>query len=99
MNSNKNILPRFLFVLLILFCAGMEVQSYACTYAESTELTTNQNDDNIQTTNDQDMFDDDHFSLNFEFCRFDTQFCSVSGSSKPFIFSGFTDSGWRPPQF
>ncbi|HPR85988.1 MAG TPA: hypothetical protein PLG33_08040 [Prolixibacteraceae bacterium] len=99
MNSGKNILLNILLVFLILFCTELERKNYAPTGTVTTEFCTDQNNDNLQANTDSDVFDDDHFSVHREFAETNDHLSVLPVANHQNTFSGFTDSGFRPPKF
>jgi hypothetical protein len=99
MNSSKNILLNILLVFLILLCAEVERKNYAPTGTVTIEFCSDQNNDNLQANTDSDIFDDDHFSVHYEFAEYIYQLSVLPVPNHQNTFSGFTDSGFRPPKF
>lgn len=83
---------------MILFCLGLEGMSFFTSEAPSIEFLAEQNE-NLHSHSDVDLFDDDHISTQLE-CEYYLEY-SFSLPSIKFQahFPHFFDPAWRPPQF
>jgi len=98
MKATKHILFRFIFLITVLFCLGLEVYSEYYSPAYSIELSEKMNcADNIFNL-DIDAFDDDHMSQTYETFWIAERLTCLPIPNNPFLGHIFSFSNWQPPQ-
>ena len=98
MKSPKHIAFRLSFLIIILFCLGLEVYAHSRTPAINTELSSELNYVDNSVSTDVDSLEDDHINQTHLPVNFVKQLITISLSKDSFLLKEFTISSWKPPR-